>query len=60
MKSYYKNEVADMAGVSIRTFRRWLHRHADTLASLGCRPRDKFINPRALQWLCQEYCIDVE
>lgn len=60
MKCYYKSEIADMAGVSTRTLQRWLQRHRDKLASFGCRPRDKFLNPRALEWLCQEYCITLE
>lgn len=49
-----------MAGVSVRTLERWLARHRPHLQTLGCRPRDKFLHPRALQWLSQEYCIDVE
>ena len=59
MKCFYKNEIADMAGVSPRTFRRWLKSHRDTLASLGCHPNDKFLSPRALEYVCREYGIDI-
>ena len=60
MKQYYKYEIARMAGVSVRTLERWLALHRTHLQTLGCRPRDKFLNPRALEWLCQEYCIQLD
>ncbi len=60
MKPLYTYELADMAGVSKRTLQRWMLRHRPALLQLGYRPQDKFIPPRALQYLCHEFCIDVE
>ena len=60
MKCFYKNEIADMAGVSPRTFQRWLKRHREQLAALGCQPRAKFLSPRALEYVCREYCIKID
>jgi len=60
MRTYYKNEIAAMAGVSTKTLQRWMARNREKLISLGCRPTDKMIYPKALEWICQEYCIDVE
>ena len=45
MKSAYKSELADAAGVSHTTFYRWLrekHRH---LAHLGVKPASKVLPP---------------
>jgi len=60
MKLYYKNEVAQLAGVSVRTLERWMARNRQKLLSLGYRQMDKFVHPKALEWMCQEYCIDME
>lgn len=58
MKSAYKNELADAAGVSMRTFQRWLSQNKDKLTELGARPRQQLLPPRAVQWICQQYGID--
>jgi len=59
MKFYYKSEVAEKAGVSPRTLMRYINRNLDQLIPLGYRPQDKFIHPKALEWICREYCIDL-
>ena len=59
MKCLYKCEVAERAGVSVRTLTRWMKRHYDHLVTLGYRPQDKYLQPRVLQWLATEYCIDL-
>jgi len=60
MKNYYKSEIAEKAGVSLRTFQRWMSAHRQELVAMGFKVRGKFIHPRALEWMCQEYCIDIE
>jgi len=59
MKFYYKSEVARAAGVSTRTLIRYINRNLDQLLPLGYCPGDKFIHPKALQWICDEYCIEM-
>ncbi len=58
MKSAYKYELADAAGVNYRTFQRWLSRNKDKLVELGARPRQQLLPPKAVEWICREYGID--
>ena len=59
MKSVYKYELANAAGVSDRTFRRWLKENSGHLAALGAKPGSKLLPPRAVEWVCREYGIDL-
>jgi len=59
MKSAYKSELADAAGVSRTTFWRWLAGKRDILASFGVKPNAKKMSPRAVEWICREYGIDL-
>ena len=38
MKAMSKSQLAAAAGVSIKTFQRWLVRHSEELALLGVKP----------------------
>jgi len=58
MRCYSKSELARAAGVSYRTFQRWLHQHRDVLAKMGVRPNSKLIPANAVRWICQQYGID--
>ena len=58
MKSAYKNELAEAAGVNYRTFQRWLAGNKKKLAELGARPRQQLLPPKAVEWICREYGID--
>ena len=60
MKCYYKSEIAQMAGVSIRTLQRWMAAHRDELLKRGFSVRGKFVTPLAMQYIAQQYCIDIE
>ena len=59
MKSMTKAQLADAAGVSMKTFQRWLSRHSDELAMLGVRPRDKVLPPVAVRYVAEQYGIDL-
>ena len=58
MKSYYKYELAEAAGVSTRTFGRWLSQQSETLAKWGITPRTQMLPPVAVKWICGQYGID--
>ena len=58
MKSAYKYELADAAGVNYKTFQRWLSSQRDKLQKLGARPRQQLLPPKAVEWICREYGID--
>ena len=54
-----KAQLADAAGVSVKTLQRWLSRHSDELAMLGVRPRDKVLPPVAVRYVAAQYGIDL-
>lgn len=58
-KAMYKYELAQMAGVSNDTFRRWLKNDEDVLLSLGCKKNDQLLNPAAVRYICEKYVIEV-
>jgi hypothetical protein len=60
MKAMYKYELAEAAGVSRDTFRRWLSGNRDKLVKLGAKPRGQLLPPRAVGWICREYGIDTD
>ena len=57
MKSYLKSEIARAAGVSYRTFQRWLQQQSEQLSQLGVMPRTQLIPARAARkdvfWISQ-------
>lgn len=60
MKRFYKSEVAEMAGVSCRTLQRWMAANREELLKRGYDPKAKFLHPRALDYVCREYGVDIE
>jgi len=59
MKAMYKYELAEAAGVSANTFRRWLNENRSKLARFGVKRRSQMLPPRAVEWVCQQYGIDL-
>ena len=59
MKAMYKYELAEAAGVNANTFRRWLNENSNKLARFGVKRRSQMLPPRAVQWVCHEYGIDL-
>lgn len=60
MKSKLKIELARAAGVSPRTFSRWLQSHRAELQALGISPRAHLIPPKGVRYICDEYGISEE
>ena len=59
MKSYTKAQLADAAGVSPETFRRWLKTDRTFLAANGIRSTTKLFPPKVVKYLCKKYAIDL-
>lgn len=59
MKSMSKSELADLAGVSPRTFCRWLSLHREQLSGLGIAPNARLIPPVGVRYICEHYGIEV-
>lgn len=63
-KSYramYKWQLAELAGVSTRTFARWLQHpiHAQALQAMGVSTRNKLLPPSAVRYIADTFCIEV-
>ena len=58
MRSYLKSEIARAAGVSYRTFQRWLRQQSEMFCQWGVTPRTQLLPPVAVQWICYAYGID--
>lgn len=59
MRTMYKSELARLAGVSANTFRRYLNTRRDVLAQMGVAPRAKMLNPKAVKFIIDDYCIEI-
>ncbi len=59
-KSMTRAELADCAGVSRRTFFRWLshNEHKETLRKLGAENM-KMLPPAAVRYICETFAIDM-
>ena len=54
-----KRTLAELADVSTRTFARYLKTRRHVLEALGVTPRTQKLPPRAVQYICEDYCIDL-
>ena len=54
-----KSELAKMAGVSPRTFSRYLSSRQHILDKMGISPKAQKLPPKAVQYICEDYCIDL-
>lgn len=59
MKSMSKSELANLAGVSPSTFKRWLAGYRKELESMGCTPRMHILPPKCVKFICETFDIDV-
>lgn len=53
-----KFEIAMAAGMSVRTFSRWLNEHADFLLRLGVKPTQRLLPPKAVKYILYELGLD--
>lgn len=59
MEGRYHYELANAAGVSTKTFARWLKNDTEKLVELGCAPRSHLLTPAAVEYICQKYVIQL-
>jgi hypothetical protein len=60
MKAMYKSELAEAAGVTCDTFRRWLRSDINYLRSQGLSPKAKVLPPQVVAHLVEKYNIDLK
>lgn len=58
-RAMYKSELADAAGVSRETFRRWLRSDRQQFAQWHIPVKAKLLPPHAVRYLCEKYVIDI-
>lgn len=58
MKRVYKSELARAAGVSYKTFQRWLSEHREELEKLGEKPAKHYMDPPGIQYVIEHYHVD--
>ena len=59
MKAMTQQQLADRAGVSRDTFRRWLRPHRRQLEALGMRRGMRVLPPKVVAYIAETFCIDV-
>ena len=59
MKAMSKQELADRAGVSVKTLMNWLKPHKEELSRMGLKQNAKVVPPHIAKWICDNFCIDV-
>lgn len=60
MKAMSKQQLAERAGVSVRTLNSWCQIYWDDLWILGLRPRMKVLPPNIVAFLAEKFCIDLD
>ena len=59
MKAMSKQELADRAGVSVRTLMGWCKPFMQELQTLGLKKHAKVLNPAIVAVIAERCCIDV-
>ena len=56
-RTYSKSELAQLADVSYSTFYRYLRSRREILEKLGSSLKSKTLRGKALEYVCEDYCI---
>ena len=59
MRAMSKAELAQAAGVSRHTFRRWLKTDEKYLQEQGVSPSARVFPPQVVNYIIDKYCIEV-
>ena len=59
MQAMFKSELAKLAGVSSRTFRRYLATRRAILTAMGVSPFARKLPPYVVHYISEDYCIDI-
>ena len=59
MKAMTKQQLAESAGVSVRTLNRWCEPYRQELEEMGLLPMARVLPPHIVKYLSEKFCIDV-
>ena len=60
MKAMTRQQLAAYAGVNKKTLANWMEPYRSELKALGMRPGMVVLPPRVCQWICDQFCINVD
>ena len=55
-----KQQLAQCAGVTVRTLFNWCRPYRKELARLGLKPGMRVLPPHIVKWIADRFCIDLE
>lgn len=58
MKAMSKQQLAECAGVSVRTLMEWCKPFREELEAMGLRPNAKVLPPHIVAFIVEKFCID--
>ena len=59
MKAMSKQQLADRAGVSLKTLNRWLQPYRDIMVANGYDSSMRVLPPHLVKFIVDKFCIDV-
>ena len=59
MKAMTKQQLANCAGVSVRTLMNWCEPFRSELERMGMKPSSRVLPPHVVKYLSELFCIDV-
>ena len=59
MKAMTKSELADCAGVTVKTLMSWCVPYSRQLSDMGMAPKAKVLPPHIVSFLAEKLCIDL-
>jgi hypothetical protein len=59
MKAMSKQQLADRAGVSVRTLNNWCRPYQRELQEMGMTPGMRVLPPHIVKWIVDRFCIDI-
>jgi hypothetical protein len=60
MKAMTRQELAELAGVSVRTLSNWCKPYSKELERMGMRRKMVLLPPNIVRWIIDKFCIDVD
>ena len=60
MNAMSKLQLAQFAGVSVKTLMSWCEPYKDELAAMGMKPNNKVLPPHIVKFIIAKFDIDIE
>ena len=60
MKAMTKQQLAQCAGVTVRTLFNWCRPYRKELARMGLKPGMRVLPPHIVKWIADKFSIDLE